>query len=155
MTCADDGTTETLKKNANLASDALGAMIKSLEAAWNAPDDQNLQDALVKDTHNTAPQAYKLVAAAKAALPKITDYNNKNNLRQTADEAAEALQKLVSANKAVLHTSGQATIELALERFAAEEAGLDAAIVDVDSGAMIVDPNQTSEGKRIQVESVN
>ncbi len=101
---------------------------------------------MIKETHDCSPQAYKLVAAAKSALPRITDPNQKSQLRQAADEAAEALQKLVGANKAVVVSIGQADVDQAMEIFAAEEANLDYVIVDVDSGNFRPDFNQSPEG---------
>jgi talin len=120
--------------------------VKALENAWKNPDDQAAQEALVKEVSTSSPIAYKLVAASRSAVPNITDANNKNLLRTAASEAAEALQKLVDANKALVVSSGQALIDQALERFAAEESHLVSALMDVDSGTLESDPNQTADG---------
>lgn len=102
-TCNDPVSTENLKNASKLAAglelfnctksaDAISSLVRTLQNAWLHPHDKAMQDALVKQVHESCPQAYKLVAAAKSALPKITDANNKQQLRITADDAADALQ---------------------------------------------------------------
>jgi DNA-directed RNA polymerase sigma subunit (sigma70/sigma32) len=134
--------TENLKNASKIASDAIAQLIKTLTYAWQNPLDKNAQDALVKETHDATPQAYKLVAASKSALPKITDPNNKQLLRQAADEAAEALQRLVTANKQVVVSVGQADVNDALDRFSSEEANLDSALLELDNGNFRTDTSK-------------
>ncbi len=137
---------ESLRNGSKQAAEAMSNLMKALETAWKQPDHQGAQEALIKEVNTACPNAYKLVAASKSAVPYVTDPNNKNLLRTTAADAAEALQKLVEANKALVVSSGQALIDQALERFSAEESHLDAALFDVDSGSLETDPNQTPDG---------
>lgn len=95
-----------MKAASKVAQEAIQRLVQALQNVYLHPEDRAAQQALIKEAHDSSPQAYKLVAAAKSALPKVNDPTIKSSLRQAADDAADALQKLVGSHKAVMLSSG-------------------------------------------------
>lgn len=137
---------ENLKNTSKLAADAISNLINALQQTWKDPDNLLSQQTLINECHNYSPLGYKLVAAAKSSLPKISDSGNKQILKQAADEAAEALQKLISVTKSLTDSKGQAEIDTTLELLAAEEAHLNSTLMEIETGNFIAEKGQSSEG---------
>ena len=140
-TCNDPISTENLRNAGSAAAEAIATLVSTLQNTWHNPYEKNSIELLLKQSREACPQAYKLVAASKSALPKITDTSNKVMLRQTADDAADALQKLVAANKTLIMTVGQSDVDAAIESISAQEAILQAALIEVASSTLPIKRN--------------
>eukprot|EP01119_Soliformovum_irregulare_P011517 TRINITY_DN2899_c0_g1_i3.p1 TRINITY_DN2899_c0_g1~~TRINITY_DN2899_c0_g1_i3.p1 ORF type:complete len:2521 (-),score=930.00 TRINITY_DN2899_c0_g1_i3:18-7580(-) len=144
-TCSDPVSNENLKLAATSAAEAISTLVSTLQNTWQHPFDKNSIDLLLKQSREACPQAYKLVAASKSALPRITDANNKVILRQHADEAADALQRLVAANKQLIMSVGQSDVDAAIEAISAQEATIQAALIEVASSILPMRRNVNQE----------
>eukprot|EP01117_Protostelium_nocturnum_P014479 TRINITY_DN550_c0_g1_i1.p1 TRINITY_DN550_c0_g1~~TRINITY_DN550_c0_g1_i1.p1 ORF type:complete len:2591 (+),score=755.90 TRINITY_DN550_c0_g1_i1:291-8063(+) len=145
ITCQDPATIQLLRQNAQNALNATNRLLQSVQTYQRNPENISSQEAFIKESQECQPQ-YKLVSAAKQSIPKVNDSTNKNNLKQAADNTSEALNKLVASHKALLASRGLAEVDEAVDMIGAEEAGLDGALYDIDSGSLSADYNTSPEG---------
>jgi hypothetical protein len=125
---------------ARQTSEALNGLVgtlRDLPSSATVTDDLGT-DTLLLASEQFTPVAMKLVAAAKSAVPKVTNADLKKQVVFEADNTNKVLQKLLASKKIAKATVGQAEIVQATEQFEAAASELEAALVSVKAG--IVDP---------------
>lgn len=108
----DPNASNALTTNANGTQDAIDNFIHTLKNSNFQTDPTGAH--IMEASEKFAPVAFKLVAAAKSAVPKTTDESVKKDLTYNSDYVQKAVQKLLMCRKAARAGQGGNEIKEAL-----------------------------------------
>ena len=121
---------------AQITTEALNALMLSLRdiPILGTDNAEAITQSILGSTDNFTPHAFKLVAVAKQAVPKINEIQVKKAIGIEADNAHQAIQALIAQKKTAKASFGEADLISASEQYEAATADIDAAILSSQAG---------------------
>jgi len=95
-----------------------------------------INDDLMNSCEQFAPQAYKLVSAAKGASSKVGDGEIKSGLTYSSTQCAKAIHAMLANRKALKAVKSQLESGEAMEEFKGALADLEAAMIAAETGIL-------------------
>ncbi|CAM9487463.1 talin-2 [Lampetra fluviatilis] len=126
-------------------ADHVPQLVQGWRGSQSQPDSPSAQLALITASHNFLQPGTKMVAAAKASVPTVTDQASSMQLGQCAKNLATCLAELRTAAQKAQDACGTLEIDSALDLVRSLEAELQEAKVAAADGKLHPLPGETLE----------
>uniref|UniRef100_A0A8C3IIQ6 Talin 1 n=1 Tax=Chrysemys picta bellii TaxID=8478 RepID=A0A8C3IIQ6_CHRPI len=128
-----------------VVADQIPMLVQGVRGSQSQPDSPSAQLALISASQNFLQPGGKMVAAAKATVPTITDQASAMQLSQCAKNLAAALAELRTAAQKAQETCGPLEIDTALSMVQSLERDLQEAKAAARDGKLKPLPGETME----------
>uniref|UniRef100_A0A674K618 Talin 1 n=1 Tax=Terrapene triunguis TaxID=2587831 RepID=A0A674K618_9SAUR len=136
---------QQLVQSCKVVADQIPMLVQGVRGSQSQPDSPSAQLALIAASQNFLQPGGKMVAAAKATVPTITDQASAMQLSQCAKNLAAALAELRTAAQKAQETCGPLEIDSALSMVQSLERDLQEAKAAARDGKLKPLPGETME----------
>nr|XP_042702587.1 talin-1 [Chrysemys picta bellii] len=136
---------QQLVQSCKVVADQIPMLVQGVRGSQSQPDSPSAQLALISASQNFLQPGGKMVAAAKATVPTITDQASAMQLSQCAKNLAAALAELRTAAQKAQETCGPLEIDTALSMVQSLERDLQEAKAAARDGKLKPLPGETME----------
>ncbi|EMP24898.1 Talin-1 [Chelonia mydas] len=136
---------QQLVQSCKVVADQIPMLVQGVRGSQSQPDSPSAQLALIAASQNFLQPGGKMVAAAKASVPTITDQASAMQLSQCAKNLAAALAELRTAAQKAQETCGPLEIDSALSMVQSLERDLQEAKAAARDGKLKPLPGETME----------